>query len=104
MLRDPENIVAVYMMASRRDGTIYTGMSANLVERIRQHRDGEISGFTQTYKCQTLVWWEHHWVIVDAIRREKCLKHYVRQWKINLIEAKNPDWLDLWNEISQPVL
>ncbi len=91
------------MMTSRPDGPIYTGMSANLAERVRQHREGVIKGFTQRYNCKTLVWWEHHWSIVMAIQREKTIKHYPRQWKINLIEAANPLWRDLWNDISQPI-
>jgi putative endonuclease len=104
MRRNPEHIIAVYMMSNQRDGVIYTGVSANLAERVRQHRDGAIVGFTQTYRCKTLVWWQRHWLIVEAIQREKTIKHYSRQWKVNLIEADNPDWLDLWNDISQPVL
>ena len=82
--------IAVYMLANRRHGTLYIGVTANLPARIDQHRSGTIPGFTQTYGVNRLVWFEQHESIVAAIRREKSLKKYKRDWKINLIERENP--------------
>lgn len=93
--RDPDHIVAVYIMASRRNGTIYTGMTAHLVGRVWQHRSGVIQGFTTEHGCKTLVWYEPHETIVGAISREKKIKTWRRKWKLALIEAKNPQWLDI---------
>ena len=86
---------AVYMLASRRHGTIYTGVSGRFLHRISQHREGAIEGFTQRYGVKRLVWFELHEGIVSAIQREKSIKKYRRQWKINLIERDNPHWADL---------
>ena len=86
----------VYMMASKRNGTIYTGVTSDLQARAYQHRSGEIPGFTSRYGCKDLVWYERHDNIVEAIEREKKLKKYRRAWKLELIEGFNPDWLDLY--------
>lgn len=86
----------VYMMASKRNGTIYVGVSSDLQGRVYQHRSGETPGFTSRYGCRTLVWYERHDNIVAAIGREKELKKYHRRWKLDLIEAFNPEWLDLY--------
>ena len=91
---------AVYVMASRKHGTLYIGVTSDLPNRIAQHRAGEIEGFTKRYGVKRLVWFEVHDNIVDAIQREKSLKKYRREWKINLIERDNPDWDDLFPQFS----
>jgi putative endonuclease len=98
MIEPPEGppTAAVYMLASRRHGTLYVGVTARLVARMVEHRDGLIEGFTKTYGVKRLVWFERHGSIVPAIRREKSLKKYKREWKINLIERDNPHWDDLF--------
>jgi putative endonuclease len=97
MARRP--FIAVYMMTNRRHGTIYTGVTANLMARVAQHREGTMPGFTQKYGLTRLVWFEQHESIVHAIQREKSLKKYKRDWKINLIERENPGWLDLFVQL-----
>ncbi|MGL4491101.1 MAG: GIY-YIG nuclease family protein [Rhizobiaceae bacterium] len=86
----------VYVMASERNGTIYTGVTSDLQGRAYDHKNGTFTGFTARYECKLLVWYERHDNIVEAIAREKVLKKYRRQWKLNLIEAFNPQWLDLY--------
>ena len=99
--RDPYDVfIAVYMMASRRHGTIYIGVSSKLLNRVSEHREGLVPGFTKTYGLKRLVWYERHESIVDAIRREKSLKKYPRDWKINLIERENPYWVDLFPALA----
>ena len=85
----------VYIMASRLNGTLYLGVTSNLVQRAYQHRNGVIEGFTRQYGC-TLVWFECHDDLQDARLRELQLKKWKREWKIRLIERENPDWLDLY--------
>jgi putative endonuclease len=98
----PERIlIAVYMMTNRRHGTLYTGVTSNLLERGRQHREGLIEGFTKRYGLKRLVWYEEHQCMVAAIKREKNLKKYKRDWKINLIERENPYWMDLYPGLSR---
>jgi len=87
---------AVYMLASRKHGTIYIGVTGQLVQRVGEHREGVRPGFTSRYRVHRLVWFELYEGIVEAIRREKALKKYPRQWKINLIERENPNWDDLY--------
>jgi putative endonuclease len=87
---------AVYIMASRKHGTLYVGVTSELRNRIAQHREGSGSGFTQRYGVKGLVWYELHETIAAAIQRETSLKRYKREWKINLIERDNPDWDDLF--------
>ena len=91
-----EAFVAVYMMSNRRHGTIYIGVTSELVTRVTQHKSGEIKGFTRRYGLKRLVWFEQWGSIADAIHREKALKKYKRDWKINLIERENPSWEDLY--------
>jgi putative endonuclease len=91
--RDP--FIATYMMANRKNGTIYVGVTSDLITRAAQHREGQTPGFTARYGLDRLVWFETHDLIVDAIAREKQLKKYLRAWKVNLIERENPDWEDL---------
>jgi len=85
----------VYILASRKNGTLYTGVTSNPSRRWFEHQHGLTPGFTARYGVKTLVWIEEHGLVVDAIRREKAIKKYPRQWKINLIEALNPDWADI---------
>ena len=87
--------IAVYIMASGRNGTLYTGVSSALVDRIQQHKLGVHEGFTKRYGCKTLAWYEDHPTMLEAITREKQIKRWRREWKLALIEADNPDWRDL---------
>ena len=90
----------VYILASKRYGTLYIGVTAALVRRSFQHREGAAPGFTQRYGVKRLVWYEEHADIRAAIAREKQLKKWPRQWKINLIEEMNPHWEDLYPKIA----
>ena len=89
----------VYILASRPRGTLYIGVTSNLMKRIWQHRRGVAPGFTRRYGVKTLVWYERQGTMIGAIEREKTLKKWRRQWKVALIETRNPDWHDLWNEV-----
>jgi putative endonuclease len=86
----------VYILASKPRGTLYAGVTNSLLDRVQQHRNGTGSAFTRRYKVHTLVWYEMFSDIQLAIQREKTIKHYVRDWKINLIERTNPHWQDLY--------
>jgi len=90
----------VYMMASKLNGTLYTGVTNDLARRVYEHRTGQIPGFTARYGCKLLVWYESHDRFENAIQREKTVKHYVRQWKINLIKEMNPEWIDLYETLN----
>ena len=96
--------IAVYLMTNKRHGTLYVGVTADLISRVEQHRDGATPGFTATYGLNRLVWFERHDLIVDAIRREKSLKKYKRDWKLNLIERENPYWHDLYDAMMRPLV
>ncbi len=85
----------VYLLASKRNGTLYTGVTSNLMARIHQHRIGAVRGFTREYGVKLLVWFETHATMDSAILREKRIKKWNRAWKLELIEAANPDWRDL---------
>jgi putative endonuclease len=85
----------VYLMASRKYGTLYTGVTSNLMQRLYQHREKAFKGFTAENAVQMLVWFEQHGTMETAIIREKRIKKWNRQWRINLIETDNPDWRDL---------
>jgi putative endonuclease len=85
----------VYMLASKRNGTLYVGVTSDLSRRVFEHKQGLVRGFSSRYGVHVLVWFERHDLIAAAIHREKRLKKYKREWKINLIEAMNPDWEDL---------
>jgi predicted GIY-YIG superfamily endonuclease len=87
---------AVYIVANKRNGTLYTGVTSNLIQRISQHREGTMPGFTKRYGCKLLVWYEPFEEMLDAIAREKQIKAGSRQKKLELIEATNPDWRDLF--------
>jgi putative endonuclease len=88
--------IAVYIMASHRHGTLYVGVTSDLPVQIAQHREGTLEGFTKQHGVKRLVWFEPHDDIGTAIRREKAIKKYRRDWKINLIERENPAWNDLF--------
>ncbi|EIL99370.1 GIY-YIG nuclease family protein [Rhodanobacter thiooxydans] len=90
---------AVYILASQRNGTLYIGVTSNLVQRVWQHREGVVEGFTEKHNVKMLVWYEQHATMESAITREKSLKKWNRVWKLRLIEAANPEWRDLWAEI-----
>lgn len=90
----------VYIVASRRNGTLYIGITDDLIRRVWQHRQGLVSGFTKKYGCKLLVWFDSTEDVVSAIRREKQMKAWKRRWKLELIESKNPNWLDLFEEIA----
>ena len=90
----------VYILASRRNGTLYVGVTSNLTGRIWQHRNDVTEGFTRRYQVHTLVYYEQHASMEAAILREKQLKEWKRVWKLQLIEGKNPAWRDLWQDIA----
>jgi putative endonuclease len=90
---------AVYIMASRRNGTLYTGVTSNLPQRAYQHREGLIPAFTARYKCKLLVWYEMHETMESAILREKKIKGGSRKKKLALIESLNPTWRDLFEDL-----
>ena len=85
----------VYILASKRNGTLYTGVTSDLPRRLFEHQHHLTPGFTSRYGVQTLVWFEVHDLVTDAIAREKTIKKWPRQWKIDLIEAMNPAWDDI---------
>jgi putative endonuclease len=89
----------VYMLASQRYGTLYLGVTADLVRRVYEHREAFVAGFTKEYEVKRLVWYEVHTDIVAAITREKQLKKWNRAWKIELVQQRNPHWRDLFDEI-----
>jgi putative endonuclease len=91
---------AVYILASKRNGTLYIGVTSSLWKRVAEHKDGSIPGFTSKYGVKTLVWYEQHHFMPDAIKREKQLKKWERKWKLELIEKFNPNWRDLHDEID----
>ena len=90
-----KKVGTVYILASRKNGTLYTGVTSDISRRIEEHRTDAGSEFTAKHKVQRLVWYEQHELITRAITREKTIKKWPRQWKINAIEENNPDWNDL---------
>src|SRR5579883_1096369 len=90
---------AVYILASQRNGTLYIGVTGHLVQRIWQHRNDVVEGFSQRYRTHMLVYFELHVGMEEAILREKQIKNRERKWKIRLIEKSNPYWRDLYSEI-----
>lgn len=89
----------VYILASQRNGTLYVGVTSDLVRRVWEHKNDAVDGFTKRYVAYNLVYYELHADMLAAIAREKQLKKWNRAWKIELIEAGNPEWRDLWEEI-----
>ncbi|HOG18726.1 MAG: GIY-YIG nuclease superfamily protein [Syntrophaceae bacterium PtaU1.Bin231] len=90
----------VYILASKRNGTLYVGITSDLVKRIYEHKEGLTDGFTKLYRVHTLVHYEAFDDVVEAIAREKQLKKWNRKWKLELIEEKNPGWKDLYTDIA----
>ena len=93
--RDGQHEPVVYIMASERNGTLYTGVTSDLMQRVREHKLGTFEGFTSRYAVHLLVYYESHGSIADAIAREKLVKRWNRAWKLRLIERENPQWDDL---------
>jgi putative endonuclease len=91
----------VYILASRRGGTLYVGVTRDLIRRVFEHREGLVPGFTKRYGIKMLVYYERHDTARAAIQREKNIKHWPREWKIDLILSINPDWHDLYNDITR---
>jgi putative endonuclease len=89
----------VYILASQPGGTLYTGVTNDLVRRTYEHRNGMVQGFTKRYDIKKLVYYEQHDTAQAAIQREKNIKHWPREWKIDLIVSLNPDWRDLHDDI-----
>ena len=92
-------VPCVYILASRQNGTLYVGVTSNLVRRVWEHKNDVVKGFTKLHGVHKLVWYEVHESMEGAINREKDIKRWKRAWKIRLIERKNPDWSDLYDEI-----
>ncbi|MCL5666860.1 MAG: GIY-YIG nuclease family protein [Patescibacteria group bacterium] len=90
----------VYILASKRNGTLYVGVTNNPVRRIWEHRNDFVGGFTKKYQVHILVYLEETNDVMAALEREKQLKKWKRQWKINLIQSKNPSWKDLYNNLT----
>ena len=86
-----EHVYFVYVLASERNGTLYAGVTSDLIKRVQEHREGLVAGFTRKYGVKTL----------EAILREKRIKRWQRKWKLELIEAANPQWRDLWFDLAQ---
>ena len=94
----------VYILASRRNGTLYIGVTSDLLQRVALHKQDLIEGFTKKYRVHRLVYYETHPTMAAAIRREKQLKEWRRAWKIRLVESMNPEWIDLFEEASGEIL
>ncbi|MBI4764504.1 MAG: GIY-YIG nuclease family protein [Deltaproteobacteria bacterium] len=90
----------VYILASQRNGTLYIGVTSDLVKRVWQHRNNLIEGFTKRYGVHILVWYESHETLESAITREKNIKKWNREWKLSLIEKSNPLWQDLYDQLT----
>ena len=91
----------VYLLVSKPYGTLYVGVTNDILRRVFEHRDGLVDGFTKKYGVHRLVWYEHHEGVHEAIAKEKRLKRWRRDWKIALIERKNPHWIDLFPAIAR---
>ena len=90
---------AVYMLASKKNGTLYVGVTSNLIKRVWEHKNNVIDGFSKRYGIHNLVWYEMHEIMESAIGREKEIKNWKRDWKIRRIEESNPEWNDLYQSI-----
>lgn len=89
----------VYLLASQRNGTLYIGVTSDIVKRIWEHKNDAVEGFTKRYGVHTLVWYEAHETMESAITREKTIKVWKRKWKLKLIEKDNPQWIDLYDSL-----
>ena len=87
---------AVYVLASKRNGTLYIGVTSDLTKRVWEHKNDLVEGFTKRYSVHRLIWYELHNSMESAIKREKSMKEWKRAWKLELIESANPDWEDLY--------
>lgn len=96
------DLIAVYLMASQRNGTLYLGVTTDLLRRALEHQEGRHSGFATKYGCRTLVWWEEYYDLNEAILREKRIKGWKCKWKLALIERDNPTWCDLYEDLLLP--
>jgi putative endonuclease len=90
---------AIYIIASKRNGTLYIGVTSDITKRIWEHKNDLVEGFTKRYNVHRLVWYELHESMESAIKREKSMKEWKRVWKLELIESVNPDWEDLYHTI-----
>jgi putative endonuclease len=90
---------AVYILASKRNGTLYIGVTSDLIKRVWEHKHKVVKGFTERYRVHQLVWYEMHETMESAIKKEKMLKNWKRAWKLELIERTNPNWQDLYETI-----
>ncbi len=100
MIQEP--FIATYVITNRPHGTLYIGVTNHLVRRIGEHREGRTPGFARRYGLKRLVWFQAFELMTNAIHREKLMKEWPRQWKINLIERENPNWDDLWTGLADP--
>ena len=91
----------VYLLCSKRNGTLYTGVTSNLVKRVYEHKNNLADGFTKKYNVHLLIWYEVHQTAESAIIREKQIKAWKRSWKLRLIEEHNPEWNDLYEDIRK---
>jgi|SRR6185312_8803446 len=94
----------VYIISNRVGGTLYIGVTSRLLQRIHEHREGLVDGFSKRYGLDRLIYYELHATAENAIRREKQLKEWKRAWKIELIERDNPHWIDLYPSIATPTV
>lgn len=94
-----ERIPCVYILASRRNGTLYVGVTSDLIKRVWEHKSGVVEGFTMRHGVHSLVWYEVHESMATAIAREKAIKAWKRRWKLEIIERMNPGWRDLYPEL-----
>ena len=92
----------VYLLASKRNGTLYAGVTSNLLKRVWEHKQHLVEGFTKQYHVDNLVWYEMHETMESAICREKAIKNWKRAWKISVIEERNRHWRDLYDELTNP--
>jgi len=90
---------AVYILTSQKNGTLYIGVTSDLVKRVWEHKNNLVKGFTEKYAVHQLVWYEQHEDMITAIEKEKKLKNWHRKWKLDLIEQSNPKWKDLYDDI-----
>ena len=89
-----------YLVTNRPNGTLYLGVTGDLSRRIHEHREGMVEGFTRRYGLTRLIWYERHDSILNAIQRERTMKHWSRAWKVRLILDMNPDWADLYDRLN----
>ncbi|MEK7211831.1 MAG: GIY-YIG nuclease family protein [Patescibacteria group bacterium] len=94
-----EKTYFVYILASKRNGTLYIGVTSDLIKRVYQHKNNMVAGFTKKYAVHSLVYFDQTSDVMSAIEREKNLKAWKRKWKLDLIEKDNPNWDDLYNKI-----